>query len=407
MPLPIPNPNEDHEEFVGRCMADEEMIDEFEDADQRRAVCESQWEGGEASAKQSYPSVAQAVLGEPWAIRSETFHVICELVRDRVAGHKLSAQEIETRVGAARIRPGAARSGAIAVLPLFGVLSQRMNMMSAMSGGTSLEKFGEVFLQAMGDSTISAVVIDVDSPGGSVFGVEELANIIYGARGSKPIVAVVNSMAGSAAYWIIAAADEIVVTPSGEVGSIGILVAHEDLSGMAEKLGVKTTLLSAGRKKILGNPFEPLSEEARADIEDRIDGYYTAFVGAVARGRGVTPANVRAGFGEGGMVPAKEAVRLGMADTVGTLRETLDRLGGRESQASGTRAELVETPASAGSAVYHLTGTEVEVTERTETTGSDGTEVRTDLIDPTEPTEPTEPSDLKLRARQLRLARKS
>ncbi|MCC7371633.1 MAG: S49 family peptidase, partial [Chloroflexi bacterium] len=142
----------------------------------------------------------------------------------------------------------------------------------------------------------------------------------------------------SAAYWIASSADEIVVTPSGEVGSIGVFTAHEDISAALEAEGVTVTLISAGKYKTEGNPFEPLSEEARGAIQARVDDYYSMFVRAVARGRGVKPADVRGGFGQGRVVGADEAVRLGMADRVGTMAQTVERLAGRRGGA-GSRAE--------------------------------------------------------------------
>ena len=286
-----------------------------------------------------YEFVVQAVFNEPWALKPEMYATICELVRLRANGGQLTADEIQERIGAAPTRRGAARNGAVAVMPLYGVLGQRMNLMMNMSGGTSTELFGKAFREAIADPSIGAIVIDVDSPGGSVFGIMELWQTIMDARGTKPVVAVADSLAASAAYWIISAADEIVVTPGGEVGSIGVLAAHEDRSGAQEQAGVKTTLISTGRKKVLGNPFEPLSEDARASIQEKVDDYYSMFVSSVARGRGVKVSEVRSGFGEGETVLAGEAVRLKMADRIDTLEKTIDRLIGRPANRTTTRAE--------------------------------------------------------------------
>ena len=144
--------------------------------------------------------------------------------------------------------------------------------------------------------------MDVDSPGGSVFGLKELSQKIFDARGTKPIYAVANSMAGSAAYYIASAADQMIVTPSGEVGSIGTIAIHEDMSVALENEGVKITVIKAGRFKGEGNNFEPLSEEAISNAKREVDAYYGQFVDAVARNRGVSPKAVRNGFGEGRMV---------------------------------------------------------------------------------------------------------
>ena len=286
-----------------------------------------------------YQNVGHAVLNEPWAITQEMHATICELVRFRVAGGRLSAEEIQERIGAAPPRRGAARNGAVAVLPLYGVMGQRMNMMMNISGGTSTELFGRAFLEAIADSSIGAVVIDIDSPGGAVYGMFELWQTIMDARGSKPIVAVANSLAASAAYLVASAADEIVVTPGGEVGSIGILAVHEDQSVAQEKTGVKVTLISAGKKKALGNPLEPLSDEALADRQKKVDTYYGMFVDSVAKGRGVSASEVRGGFGEGETVLAAEAVKLGMADRIGTLDSAVTRLLGSRTARGQARAE--------------------------------------------------------------------
>ena len=258
------------------------------------------------------------------------FGTILELVRFRAEGNHLSDEDIQARLEAADHpqRRQRRHSGAVAVLPLHGVISHRMSMMNAMSGGTSTEAFGAAFNAAIADPAIGGIVIDIDSPGGSVAGVQELWQTIMAARGEKPIIAMANSMAASAAYWIATAADEIVVTPSGEVGSIGVITAHQDLSAKMEQEGEKITIVSAGKKKADLNPFAPLSDRAMADLHARADLLYGHFVGAVAQGRGTTASTVRAGFGEGGMVDAKEAVKIGMADRIGTMEVAIQRAGG-------------------------------------------------------------------------------
>ena len=295
-------------------------------------------EGAEEPAR--YQHILHAVFNEPWALQPEMYATICELVRFRASGGRLTADEIQHRIGAVPPRRGAARSGAVAVLPLYGLLGQRMNMMMNMSGGTSTELFGKAFQQAIADPSVGAVIIDVDSPGGSVFGMAELWQTIMDARGTKPVVAVANSLAASAAYYIASAADEIVVTPGGVVGSIGIVAEHQDLSGAEERQGTKTTLISAGNKKVLGNPFEPLTDEARANIQEKVDTYYSMFINAVARGRGVPVSGVRNGFGEGDTVLAAEAVKLKMADRIGTLDQTIQRLLGSGRRTRQPRAEV-------------------------------------------------------------------
>lgn len=272
-----------------------------------------------------YPRIYRAIMESPWAIQPAKLEAIIELIEFKAAGGQYSAEELQARVG--QSGPQVATTGGVAVLPMFGVISQRVTMMSELSGdGVSTEQFGQLLDAAVADPGIRAIVFNIDSPGGSVFGVEELANKIHAARGTKPIVAVSNSLAASSAYWLAAAADEVVVTPSGEVGSIGVYGMHQDVSVAQEAAGIKTTFVSAGRKKVDGNSFEPLTEEAQSDMQTRVDQYYSAFVSAVARGRGVSPSQVREGFGEGGVVGAHDAVKMGMANRVETLGQTIDRL---------------------------------------------------------------------------------
>ncbi|MBK3398911.1 S49 family peptidase [Methylobacterium ajmalii] len=274
--------------------------------------------------------ILSAAASQPWALMPEKLAEIQAFLALRADGARFSREEIQARIGPGRTGEPAASSGVVAVIPIVGIISQRMNMMADISGpgGTSTDRVGAAFRRAMADPNVKAIVFDVDSPGGSTYGTQELADEIFAARGRKPIVAQVNSLAASAAYWIISSASEIVATPGGDVGSIGVYGMHSDVSAAMEKAGIRKTFISAGEFKTEGNPFEPLGEEARAYAQKRVNETYGDFVRAVARGRGVTPARVRAEYGKGRAVGAREAARLGMVDRIATMQETLRRLGG-------------------------------------------------------------------------------
>lgn len=293
-----------------------------------------------------YQRIIQAALAEPWAILPSKLAVIQQLIAFRAEGGRLTPEEIGERLGAEeqrsrgetgdwRLETGAARAangtgqaqgGAVAILPLLGTIIPRANLMSEMSGGTSVQRFSNNLRQALRDPDVGSIVIDVDSPGGQVGGVPELADEIYQSRGEKRIVAVANTLAASAAYWIGSAADEMVVTPSGEVGSVGVVAMHEDWSKFLEEKGVKVTFIHAGEHKVEGNAYEPLDDEAKAFFQSRVDDYYGMFVESVARGRDVSPATVRRDFGQGRVYGGREAVQLGMADRIETLDAVVDRL---------------------------------------------------------------------------------
>ncbi|WP_065091630.1 S49 family peptidase [Rhizobium leucaenae] len=274
-----------------------------------------------------YAHIIAALMEERWAIQHEKMQVIIDFMAQQAAGIKFEAAEIEARIGKGQEQAVARKEGNVALLPLQGVISNRMSLMGDISGGTSAEGFGHSFQSAVRDDGIKAIVIDVNSPGGTVSGTPELSSMIYSARGTKPIIAHVNANAASAAYWAVTGADEVVVTPSGQVGSIGVLSIHDDMSAALEKAGIKKTITKAGDFKTDGNPFQPLSEDAQARLQAKVDASYDMFVRDVARNRNVSLATVREGFGRGDMVDAQQAVAEGMADRIGTLEETLQRFG--------------------------------------------------------------------------------
>jgi ClpP class serine protease len=155
-------------------------------------------------------------------------------------------------------------SGGVTVVPLKGVLAPVGGLLAMLFGiENPLDSFRTAMREAAADQDVGAIVIDVDSPGGVVDGIPEAAAELRALKGTKPIVAVANTMAASAAYWLAAQADEVVMTPSGAVGSIGVYATHRELSGAMEMMGVKNTLISAGKFKTEGNPYEPLSDDAK------------------------------------------------------------------------------------------------------------------------------------------------
>jgi signal peptide peptidase SppA len=273
-----------------------------------------------------YQQIVRTISETAWAILPSKLAEIREFVAARADGAEFTEEEIKAAIGGRPASKEATTAGTVAIIPLYGVLTPRADLMSQISGATSLERFAAVFEAAVAHPDIDAIVLDVDSPGGSCDMVTETAAIIREARGAKPIIAVANTAAGSAAYWLASQADEMIVSPSGRVGSVGVLAAHTDISGAQEKAGVKTTLVSAGKYKTELSPFEPLSDEARASLQDTIDKMYALFVADVAAGRGVSEAAVRDGFGQGRMLPATDAVAEGMADSIATLDDTVDRL---------------------------------------------------------------------------------
>jgi signal peptide peptidase SppA len=284
-----------------------------------------------------YTHILNYVASVPWAILPDKMQEILSVLAFRAAGHSFTSEEIQARIGEAKSGARASSGGGVAVIPIRGVIAHRMGGMDDMSGGTSAERISAMLKQVSADESISTIVYDIDSPGGTVPGVQELASQMFALRGVKTQIAQVNDLAASAAYWLASQADEIVSLPSGSAGSIGVFTVHQDLSKALEAEGIKIDVIKAGKYKTEGNPFEPLSEESRAFIQARVDEAYSQFVKDVARGRGVNASDVKGGYGEGRVLTAKDAKAAGLIDRIATFDETLSRVTGRSS--SAMRAE--------------------------------------------------------------------
>ena len=295
-----------------------------------------------------YAHVLQTVFNRPWALERETFDIMARVVLEHVRGDKPTDEEIEARLETAALtngeRIGRQDAGGVAVIPVYGVIAPRMNLMLSFSGGTSLEELGGAIDEAVNDADVSAIVLDIDSPGRSVEGLAEFATYLRGVRdrGGKPITAMVNYTAASAAYYIAAQAHEIITSTSGMVGAIGTIARHFDESRAYDAEGVTPTLFVSDNApfKAEGNPYEPLSEDARGDIQRVVNHFGRMFVGDVAKGRGITATKVTDDFGQGRMLLADEALAAGMVDGIATLEATVRRLAKRTPASRSNRAAM-------------------------------------------------------------------
>jgi signal peptide peptidase SppA len=229
--------------------------------------------------------------------------------------------------------------GATAVLPLYGFIEQRRSWLMDFFGGTSTQEFGAAVDAAVADPAVSRLVFDVDSPGGSVYGLEELAAKVRAAREVKPIIAVANSLMASAAYYIGSAASKVYAAPGSEIGWVGTLAVHFDESRAIEAAGMTPTIFvsEASPRKAEASGLQPLTDAAREEIQRRVDEYGAAFVADVARNRNVSTAEVRKSYGGGLGFGAVEAVERHMADKVRTLEQTIEGFRQQDEQRKSTR----------------------------------------------------------------------
>jgi signal peptide peptidase SppA len=267
-----------------------------------------------------------SLAAQPWALDRS---VLAELV---------AAAERGTYAAISRPPAEPRTQGVVAVIPIHGAIERRSSFLGELFGSASLESLRAQLRGALADPEVRGIVLSVDSPGGTAAGVQELAAEIRAARGTKPILAHVDITAASAAYWLATQADEVVVTPSGQVGSVGAYAIHEDVSAALDKAGIKITIVSAGEHKVEGNEFEPLTDEARQAIQERVDAVYEQFVADVARGRNTTSAKVKADYGKGRMLLANDALAAGMVDAIDTLDGAIRRVA-RLARANGIAAE--------------------------------------------------------------------
>jgi len=286
------------------------------------------------------PQLVHALASQPLALEERTLYTLLDVFRRKLLGASFSGEDLhaETGIIAPTSRKPNRTPTAVAVIPIWGVISHHPQSL-----GTSVDQIGQAFDAAMASQQVDGILLDIDSPGGMVEGVPELAAKIRGARGVKPVTALANGMMASAAYWIGSAASEVVAIPSATgLGSIGVYRLHEDWSQNLEQAGIKITAISAGRYKTEGAPWGSLAPETEAFYRSEVEAVYNWFVRDVANQRGDSQVSVRNGYGEGRMVRAEPAVKAGLADRVSTWEEAVTRLGAKaERMGRGPRADLL------------------------------------------------------------------
>lgn len=262
------------------------------------------------------------------------------------AAHEARLQAFAASAGAQPTRAGyALTDSGIAVIPVHGSLVHRGGLMEAMSGVTGYNQLRAQMRAAEADSNVRGILFDVDSPGGHVSGMFETAEQIRALN--KPTRAMVNDKATSAAYMLASAADSVHATKTAFLGHIGSFVMHADRSKQHDKQGVKWTPIYSGKRKLEGNPFGPLTSDARAALQDRVDEVRGMMAEMVAAHRGVDADDVM--DTEAAVVTAGEAERLGLIDGTATLAQSITdfaaQLDNDEQQASA--AELMRTSGKA------------------------------------------------------------
>lgn len=263
------------------------------------------------------------IMNSPWAIIPSKLAEIRDIYATHLKGDKIDIKAIKAE---AFKEDPYMNDGGVAVIPVNGVLTKTRRFFSYLFGGASMRDIGQAFQAAMEDPAVHSIVLAIDSPGGTVDGTHALASQILAARGLKPIITVSDGMMASAAYWIGSAADKVYITgPTVEVGSIGVVATHIDVSEQDRMYGEKYTEITAGKFKRISSAHRPLSEEGRSSIQEIVDGIYSVFVQSVADNRARSVEQVLEAA-DGKIYMGQAAVDVGLVDGVATLTEVINQL---------------------------------------------------------------------------------
>jgi len=282
-------------------------------------------------------------IEHPWAITPTMLSVISSVIARHIAGIDASEDEIQAALVNRQNLPQPSAGGSVALIRVHGVIAPRMNLLSDFSGGTTFEGLSAQLREAVSNKAIKTIVLDIDSPGGSVQGASEFAREVMAARAKRPVIAQINHVAASAAFWLASAATKIVASPSAHAGSVGVYTAHNDISEALKQLGIKRTYISAGKGKVDGLEAA-MSDDARGRVQALVDGAYERMVGDIVKGRGkgVTAEQIRNDW-KAFVYAAEEARSNGMVDEIATLEQTLASLA-PTSLTDGAAAATDSTP---------------------------------------------------------------
>lgn len=295
------------------------------------------------------------VVTGAWAIIPDKLVAITNAYERHMLGQAVDLKAIEASIG----KPlGSAPqdyeiSNGVAIVPIMGTIARRANLFSDISGGASSDLIARDLRAAAANRQVSSILLHIDSPGGTVAGTQQLADIVREVGAVKPVIALADGTMASAAYWIGSAAQAVYIADTTtEVGSIGVATVHRDVSGAEAQRGVKTTDIYSGKFKRIATSYAPLSEEGKSSIQDYIDYLYGQFVDAVAKNRGVSADKVLSDMADGRIFVGQQAIDAGLVDGVATAEQLITRLAAGEFKAPGaspappskTRADLPTSP---------------------------------------------------------------
>lgn len=277
-----------------------------------------------------YPRIAQAFYSSVWCVIPEQYQFYETILREHLLSGRpddIAARIGDTSYGQEKVEQQPPQR--VALVALHGTLLNRAGMME-LSGGASPQTLERQIRAVADDPNVSEIVLSVDSPGGQALNIDEAAKAVRYAASKKPVTAVANGYMASAAYWIGSQATKIVATPLSYVGSIGAVISHADASRLLENAGVDMRVYRTGKMKALGQPVDPHEGALEQKLEQMLSDTLSLFAADVALGRKMSTDDVLKRYAldaegslAGGTVMGADAVRLGLADEVGSLNDVL------------------------------------------------------------------------------------
>ena len=280
-----------------------------------------------------FSHLSSLVFNKPLMVTQDYAETIAVVLSDRL---NLDVEGLQIKSDAKDQRVATTNKG-VAVIPIVGSMSHRSTGIEAMSGMTSYTTLQKQFEAAFNDPNVGSILMDIDSPGGSVAGAFDFRDYLMSKKGTKPVYALARDAMCSAAYLIGSTADKVYATQTARVGSIGVVAMHTDASGKMEKEGLKPTFISAGKFKTAGNPYEKLEGEKLKYLQDSVDESYDMFINAVADARGIDKKVIR--DTEARVYGGKKAVEIGLADGIRTYESVLAEMSAPNFTTQGTKME--------------------------------------------------------------------
>lgn len=306
------------------------MKKEFPDDKQRSAVCYRKWDDKKAKAiGYAYPHITSRIFNVPLLITSARLdEIIMALNSHMKLALNLDAQlqnsDDDTFYYYPVKKPKESNNDSIAIIPVSGTLVHKSGYLESRSGIQSYNQIKSMFDEALDNPGYKRILWDFGSPGGELAGFLDLADYIYARREEKPMVAVVNESAYSAAYGLASAVGNIVVTRTAGVGSIGVIYRHVDMSKADENAGLKYIEIAAGAKKGAVSPHKPLSEDTIQSIQERVNDAYNLFVSTVARNLNISEKIIR--DTEAATYAGQKAIDAGLAHKLASYTDAINYL---------------------------------------------------------------------------------